>query len=581
MKNIYFNRLQKNREKETKNNKNNSIPLTQYIINGNKLNSFSSINKIGIKRSETRNYLNYSNNMAKSYNQSNIYMQTYQNKNNSRCNNHSLFDSNKQQIINLDNNNNYIRFESNNLKNKKETKKDNVRTNNSVYNSLNNKKDNNNTMRNYSYQKNYFNKNITNINYNINIQNFANNKTTSTNNSINSNNYTTNNKVTKYINYIKNDLIQNRNNFSNLKNNYNFTEINDTNKIKTPTIIKNKRKESIKRNLTENNYLKNKEKENYKANRSSSIIKIQINNSKKDKNDNTKNTKKIIKINDLKDPKYKIYLPIKLNIEDINREKLSRLKRIIEQGSTNFNYYKKEISKNLLENNKSPNKTSYNNKKMKNQYIFKKKKINTIKKEENKEGNTNNQKKENNFLIKSTIKKKNKKSNLILNTKFQNTNYKHQSGIKAYNILIHKEKKRKIETNKEKEKRYQRIKYNEINNNNNDDTISLSYTNDKNVFFPFLIEQFNIYYNKLNQNLIIIDKNKKNIEINNESDDDDYQLTKEIILLKRGLAKKSELSDELRKKIKEMRIQRIYTLNVFGNKNIYKKKVSNYKVTKL
>jgi hypothetical protein len=127
------------------------------------------------------------------------------------------------------------------------------------------------------------------------------------------------------------------------------------------------------------------------------------------------------------------------------------------------------------------------------------------------------------------------------------------------------------------------------NSNNNDDTISLSYSkeqnisffskkivpNEKSLFLPFLIEQFFLYYNKLTKDLIITDKNKKNKEINNESDDDDYQLTKEIILLKRGLTAKSELSKKLMKKMRQMRMQRVCNMNLFGNKKIYKKKMSS------
>ena len=577
MKNIYFNRLRKNKDKDN-NIQKTSVPLNQYINNGNRLNSFSGLNKIGVNRSDHLNCINRSNNLVKSYNQSIIYMQNYQNKHENRCNNHSLYDSNKQQIINIDNNNDYIRFES-----EKFSKKVHLSNNNSIYNSSNNKNsiknnnNNDNNVRNYTYQKNNYN-NITNINCNINIQNFTNKKII-TNNSNNNFSYNKN-KTYKYINLIKYDLMKNRNNLSNYKNNYNFTEINESSKGKNLNVIKNKKKEQIKRNLTENNYLKNKEM--YKGSRSTSIMKLELYKLKKDKKNNNNINKVNVKISDFKDLKYKINLPIKLNIENTNKEKLSRLKRIIEQGSSNMNYYKMEISKNLLENrNKNQNQK---------QIIFKKKKISLIKKEESKEGDIDS-KKETNFLTKSTtIKNLNKRPNLILSTQIYNTNYKLQSRINPYNFNVHKENNKKNEINKE---RNQRMKYNEASNIN-DDTISLSYSkeqnisfiskkmniNDKNICLPFLIEKFNIQYNKYSKNLLINDINKKNIETNNESEDDDFQLTKEIILLKRGLAKKSELSNELRKKIREMRIQRIHTLSLFGNKKIYKKKMSNYKITK-
>ena len=585
MKNIYFNRLRKNKDKDN-NILKSSVPLNQYINNGNRLNSFSGLNKIGVNRSQHINYNNRSNNLVKSYNQSAIYMQNYQNKNENRCNNHSLYDSNKQQIINIDNYN-YIRFESEKFS--KKVHLVHLSSNNSIYNSINNKNNiksiknnNNNNARNYTYQKNNYNNNITNINCNINIQNFTNKKIITNNLKNNINNTNNNYKTHKYINHIKNDIMKNRNNLSSYKNNYNFTEINESNKGKKTNVNKNKKNEQIKRNLTENNYQKNKEK--YKGSCSTSIIKAELYKLKKDKKINNANANKTnVKISDFKDLKYKINMPIKLNIEDINKEKLSRLKRIIEQGSSNVNYYKMEISKNLLENSdKNQNE---------NKYIFKKKKINMIKKEESKEGDINN-KKEKNFLIKSTtIKKLNKKPNLILSTQLYNTNYKLQSRLNSYNFNIYnKENSKKNEINKEKN---QKMKYNETSNIN-DDTITLSYSkeqnisfiskkmniNDKNISLPFSIEQFNIHYNKFNKDLIINDGNKKNIENNNESEDDDFQLTKEIILLKRGLAKKSELSSELRKKIREMRIQRIHTLSLFGSKKIYKKKMSNYKITK-
>ena len=604
MKHLYCNRLRKNKDINIHNNSKSSYPLKQYINNGNRLNSFSALNKIGVNRSENLNYLIHSNNLVKSYNQSGAYMQNYKNKNTSKCNNHSLYDSNKRQIINIENSHNFIRFESNNLEKEKINKinKNNyLSTNNSIYNSIkskNNKNNNNNSnnnIRNYTFQKNYFNNNITNINYNIKIQNFTNKK--NNNNSIATINYSNSNKNNKYINNINNETLQNRNYLSSLKKNYNFTEINDTKKKKTPSGIKHQKREPMQRNLTENNYRKEKENNKDKESRSTSIIKTQIfNNVKKDRNNITDKTNTNTHIYDFKEQKYNINLPIKLNIEDINKEKLSRLKRIIEQGSTNLNYYKMETSKNFYENSEKTQGKNSKVKKGKSQYIFKKKKINMIKKEESKEDDTknNNQKSSNNFFNKSPIKKMNKKKNLILNTQLKNTNtnYKLQSAMNSHNLFIRNGKNKYTEYNREK--KHQRIKANEINNSINDDTISLSYSkeqnisffskkmniNEKNLYLPFSIEQFNIYYNNINKNLIINDKNNKKFN-NNESDDDDYQLTKEIILLKRGLAKKSELSAEIRKKIRNMKTQRIYTLNLLGNKKVYRKKTNNYKITKL
>ena len=184
--------------------------------------------------------------------------------------------------------------------------------------------------------------------------------------------------------------------------------------------------------------------------------------------------------------------------------------------------------------------------------------------------------------------------NLILSTQIYNTNYKFDYGKNSYNLFTQKVKNKNIDYNKEIKN--QILKNIEINNGNNDDTISLSYSkeqnlsfiskknniNEKNLFLNFSIEQFTIFYNKWNKSLKINDKNKHRNNIDNESDDDEYyQLTKEILLLKRGLAKKSELSTDLKKKMKNMRMQRVYTLNLLGNhKVLYRKKTSNYKITK-
>ena len=102
---------------------------------------------------------------------------------------------------------------------------------------------------------------------------------------------------------------------------------------------------------------------------------------------------------------------------------------------------------------------------------------------------------------------------------------------------------------------------------------------DKKIYPPFSIEQFFINYNKKNQNLEINDKNEKTKKnFDNISDDDEYQLTKEIILLKRGLAKRSELSAEMKKRLRNIRMQRVYILSLIGKNKIYKKKTSTYKL---
>ena len=103
---FYYNRLRKNKEKNISNEFNNSFPFKHYITIGNKLNYNSFINKSDIYHNENYSYLNKSNNLTK--------IQKNQNPKRTRCNNHSLYDSNKQQIINIENTDNYVRFKSNN-----------------------------------------------------------------------------------------------------------------------------------------------------------------------------------------------------------------------------------------------------------------------------------------------------------------------------------------------------------------------------------------------------------------------------------------------------------------------------------
>ena len=365
MKNLCFNKLLKNKDFKTNiNQKNKAFPLKDYITNGNRLNSFTYKNKIEVNRSAYNNQTTHkvSSNLITSYTHSGNYFINTQNQNKTKTkhNNHSLFDSNKRQIISTDFKNKYIRFEPKNVSNIKE--KDNNKnksTNISIYNSNNSKannnnitknyrlKNNDNNARNYSYQKNYFNNNITNINYNINIQNFSVKGYKNINSSSNSLNYSTKKINNKYINNSKNSFIQ-RNIISNLKNNYHYTEIYDTKNNQSQKIIKNRKQYSIAKNLS-----KSKEKDRNKDSRSPSIIKTELYNTKKEKNYiinkrndnintnyNKRNSNTVYNYNT--EFQYKVNIPIKLNIENINKEKLSRIKKIIENSSSNFNYYKKE-----------------------------------------------------------------------------------------------------------------------------------------------------------------------------------------------------------------------------------------------
>jgi hypothetical protein len=252
-----------------------------------------------------------------------------------------------------------------------------------------------------------------------------------------------------------------------------------------------------------------------------------------------------------------------------------------------------------------------------NKPIFKKKKIKMYTKEENKDEGIFY---ENNFLVTSPINQTRKyKPNILLNNRIKDNN-QIQSLVASYNLFIEKDGNEKKNLNKnnnenklssketehtsylnktfKKKKVYQKKK--NTNNNNVEDTISLSYSKEQNMSFnskkernngdveeesislPFFIENFNIIYNKKSKRLIIND-NEKGIDNkcfknnDNDSDEDYYQLTKEILLLKKGLAKKNELSKEIKRKLKDIRPQRIYQLSLIDSKGIYKKKRSNYK----
>ena len=588
-----------------------------------------------------------------------------------RINNHSLFDSNKQKIIKPENNNhNYVRFIS---KNKNEIEKEyyydkhNKQYKYSYRGSNINKYplctirsfhksheymekfgefdklkigDNkingrvNYIIRNNTYEKrdtigeNSLSRNK--INHNITYCNYINNKD---NNTINykRSNHTKNHpslQNNRNINYQNNNININRNNI--------YSQSQSKDKYENLNRIRNIN--YIKKNYTDNNYLTENSVEkdlNRKGNifiinrdddikmksiESFSPNKKVINspeymkyNSKRTKEynkninkTNNSNTSKLLK---------ELMLPIKLNIKDKNKEKLSRIKRIIEKSSTNQNFYQIDLHKyfknKIIKSNDEKNKKITEKPK---KPIFKKKHIKNYTKEENKDEGIFFK---NNFLVTSPINQTKKyKPNILLNNKIKDNN-QIQSLVASYNLFTEKDKKdenEKKNTNKlssketentshlnktfKKKKVYQKKKNININNINIEDTISLSYSKEQNlsfnskkennnmeensISFPFFIENFNIFYNKKNKVLIINgnekDNDNKYLKNNdNDSDDDYYQLTKEILLLKKGLAKKSELSKEIKRKLKNIRPQRIYQLSLIGSKGIYKKKRYNYK----
>jgi hypothetical protein len=418
MKNSYGSRLRKNnkmREKNIEERTKNIYPLSHYINNGKKLNINSGFNKIEVKKRGINYIKQNSNLLLDSYNQSSDYLknnQTNKNYYNSNCkteyntinriNNHSLFDSNKQKIINQENNNhNYVRFISKNKKDKemeneyyfdrhnKEYKYNNYRSTNinkfplctirsfhkshedmekfdefdklkiGDNNKLNRRM--NYIMRNNTYQKkdnfdersvsgNKRNHNITYCNYNSKEKNSINYKRS---------------------NHIKNhpSLQNNRNiNYQNKKNNTEVNRINDfsqrqsKNKYEKQNIIRN----YLKRNFTDNNYLTENSEEK-DISKKGNILIVNRNDIKMKSiekytpNNELLNSPEFIKHNNKRNKEYnnninktntntssilkehKLILPIKLNIGDKNKEKLSRIKRIIEKSSTNQNFYQIDL----------------------------------------------------------------------------------------------------------------------------------------------------------------------------------------------------------------------------------------------
>ena len=228
----------------------------------------------------------------------------------------------------------------------------------------------------------------------------------------------------------------------------------------------------------------------------------------------------------------------------------------------------------------------------KNLPIFKKKKIKILSKEENK--GEDDMIYENNFFANSPIYQTNINIKPRRVNKKIKDNNQIQSLVASYNLSINKDDGSK---NKTLQKPYQKksifIKINDNVHEDNDDTMSLSYSKEQNIsiqsknrnfdrknsFYPFLMENFSIEYNTIDKNLIINDKNQNNKSNmnDNDEDDDNFQLTKEIILLKKGLSKKTKLSNEIKQKLRQIKPQRIYKLCLLGNKGIYKKKISNYK----
>ena len=212
---------------------------------------------------------------------------------------------------------------------------------------------------------------------------------------------------------------------------------------------------------------------------------------------------------------FRLSMPMKLNIVNVNKEKLSRIKSIIEKSSKNCNSYKLDIPKNNLVSklNKSVEKRNIikKDKEIGEKFIFKKKKIMSLK-EKNKEGKQF----ANNILITSSKNEnENNKTNSNLIKKIKNHN-QIQSSTAAYNLFVHKNKNNdNLSRNLNIEEIYKEQndftpKNNEDNNmknNNDEDTITLSYSKEsisissknkkneeKSILLPFFTEQFHIAF---------------------------------------------------------------------------------------
>ena len=555
----------------------------------------------------------------------NLYLQKYQSSNNlNMINNHLLFDSNKQRIIKTDDSN-YVRFISNNKK-KRYKKYTNLKNENNQQTALTT-----------NYLAFNSNKNLNNedkyekaINF---IKNYSRNNTTnnSRNNTINNNatisifqktynnyNYKKENLKDKRINKslnictcnsnnIKIPVIQQRNhyiyNISNIK-----TEVssNDYSPNHSQSANKNFKHNYIKTDLNDNNYLNETNKKiniiktrnrnrNVSTKQTSSVI-SQIYSCSDTINNNMKNNQLERKTSKNKD---NLSITIKLNIENVNKEKLSRIKRIIEKNLKNYNAYQVGSPKANLANkpNKSVEKRNIvkKDKEIDEKFIFKKKKIMSLKIENLKEKNN-----EDTHFPKNMFHKI-KDNNKIHSSVAANNPFSHKKNNDILNKLKINETdkdRNEIRQNNNNNNAYtsymNNLNKNNDNNNNNEDTMTLSYSKENNIsisskskknslVLPLFVEKFNINYDVYNKQLIINDKScfkeDKNNKRNNDFDDDDYLLTKEILLLKKGLAKKSELNNEMKRKLKELRPVKIVNFSLFevGHKKIYMKKTTNYK----
>ncbi len=555
MQNLYNDNSKANTDYIKKNSRkiNKAIyPFRQYINNGKKLNNFSN-NREVLKIHEI---IDNSNSFKNSFRKPYIFIPNYQNNNNTfhECNNHLLFDSNKQKIINPENNHHYAQFISNNKRkynnytsiNKKSlyekflNDKNNKKYEDKYEQRINHIKNYTRNNTNNSLKNNTLNNHRTIQNYKISYYNFTHRKDSTQDKTINK----SFNK-SKYYGHIKVPSIQNRNKyFYNISNNYTEVSSNDYSADQSQSTNKNKDILYLKRNMTENNYINESNKKYkkipnnriYKEKSPTSVIMTETYKSPENNNYNYNKTniQSIVENQTCRNiNKNKLLIPIKLNIEDTNTEKLSRIKRIIEKSSTNHNFYQLELEKNNIGNKTIKSADKKNNKKndeMDAKYIFKKKKIMLLK-EKSKDGIHF----ENNFLVTSSTNRKkikNHKYCLTLDNKIKDNN-KIQSSVASVNLFIDKENnngnlyKNENQINIKEDNKLPKIfkKKNEyqknntyINNNFNNnitDNNIITYSNNiiNNITYNNNINNNITYSNNINKN----NNNNNNNNINNNN----------------------------------------------------------------
>ena len=315
--------------------------------------------------------------------------------------------------------------------------------------------------------------------------------------------------------------------------------------------------------------------------------------------------------------------PMKLNIDTNDKDKLSRIKKILEKGLDRNEikenpieqntYQKEELNNDIKNKNNNNNKITFGKKIIKHQkknlkkinystyqnivskfqktkripprYITK-----NIFNLENKDNTKNiiadSEKYNNNKLIE--IKATNTMNNKIL---YKNTN---QFQIKKCIRMKENNFNRKIidtkNDNVNENKKHKDLDANTISLSNskiNDSITQKKSENDQNsIRIPFFIENFSIEFNSKNKILSIVgikkyvNNNFSQKKLKNTVDDseDEFQLTKEIQLLKNTLTTRKDIATKLIKIIKSLKITKGFQTTILSTKNKNKSKTKYYKM---